>query len=187
MFRFLFMLIGVLVAATACSTSDKGEPVQYEKTVGDLSYVIRLSKQQFERNEEIPVYAKVTNLGNETLTYVKGSSSCPVHISVEIINQESMKSLAHKQESDIPAACTADLIKAQLKPNQTIEQEFVFIGKHYGGRILESPTPRIKLDPAPPGIYKVQISLTPEDFIIEDHQRKTINPRPSVNTSIVLY
>jgi hypothetical protein len=91
--------------------------VQYNETIGDLAYEVSLPRAQFGLNDEIEVYSKVTNLGKDMLTNVKGSSSCPIHVNVQIVNQESMKSLAFKA---VDQACTADQAKSRLEPAQIL-------------------------------------------------------------------
>lgn len=110
-------------------------------------------------NDEIEVYAKVTNLGKETLSYVEGSSSCPNLINVQIINQKSKKYLAFKP---VDRACTDDLSRSQLAPAQTVEQTFIFVPKYYGKSVLE---------PALPSTYDVFVSLPPEGMEITDELR----------------
>ncbi|RAP77320.1 hypothetical protein [Paenibacillus montanisoli] len=155
---------------------DKANPILHEETVGELKYEIRLSKDHFEMNEEIVVDAKVTNLGKEPLTYVVGSSSCPTHINVRIINQESKKYLAFKP---VDQACTDDISNSQLEPSQTIAQTFKFVPKFYG---------KSDLEPALPGTYDVVVSLPPAGIeITEDYQSKPINERPKAKVSIILH
>jgi hypothetical protein len=58
-------------------------PIYQKETIGSLAYGIQLDKNQFGLDDEIEVYAKVTNVGKETITYVSGSSSCPKHVVME--------------------------------------------------------------------------------------------------------
>jgi hypothetical protein len=64
-------------------------PIYQKETIGSLAYGIQLDKNQFGLDDEIEVYAKVTNVGKETITYVSGSSSCPKHVVIDIVHQES--------------------------------------------------------------------------------------------------
>jgi hypothetical protein len=175
--KTFLVLIFSIIFTTGCSSGNETEkikPVLHQETIGDLAYEIRLSKNRFGMNDEIVVYTKVTNRGKETLTYVSGSSSCPNHAIVNIINQESNTRLARKPYGP----CTTDLGKSQLEPGQVIEDMSIFIAKYQS---------KSGLEPALPGTYDVQIALPPEDLrITEDYQSIPINPRPSTKTPIIL-
>ncbi|WP_054028703.1 hypothetical protein [Bacillus sp. FJAT-28004] len=174
--KVFLVLVFVLVVATGCSSASKVIPIQFEETIGDLAYEIQLSKNQYEMNDEIEVNAKVTNLGKEMLTYVKGSSSCPNNVWIQIVNQDSNRYLANKP---VDQSCTSDLAKSQLAPAQTVEQKLIFVPKYYG---------KSNLEPAIPGTYDVKVSLPPEDIeTTEDYQSKLINERPSSKTSIMVH
>ncbi|CAN7743695.1 hypothetical protein [Paenibacillus sp. LjRoot56] len=122
------------------------EPIQTQVTIGNLVYDIQLDKNQFSRYEEISVHTKVTNIGNETYTSLSGSSSCPSHLSVEIVHEKSKKELSIKPGGD----CTADLATSKLIPNQTVEDTDTFIPKQ-----LE----QYGLKRAKTGSYEVRVAL----------------------------
>lgn len=92
------------------------------------------------------VYAKITNVGTETIPYISGSSSCPTDINLSIVHQKSNTLLITAPPKD----CTLDLVTSQLKPNQTVEHRWAFIPKQW---INNNP------EPAEAGIYDVKISL----------------------------
>jgi hypothetical protein len=89
------------------------EAIHHNETIGNLSYEIQLAKNQF-LDDEIEVSAKVTNLGNETLTFVQGSSSCPDPFFIDMVHQESSTRLAIKQGEN----CTADISSSKLFPGE---------------------------------------------------------------------
>ncbi|MFC5650339.1 hypothetical protein ACFPYJ_14610 [Paenibacillus solisilvae] len=148
-------------------------PIHHKETIGDLVYEIQLSKNQFDLDNEIEVYAKVTNIGKETMTYVSGSSSCPNHVVIDIVHQESNTSLAIKQGE----ACTSDLGTSILAPAQTVEDKWIFIPKQW----INS-----KLEPALTGTYDVEVALPPESIEFTEDQPEAKNQRASTKTSIIL-
>jgi len=122
-------------------------PIHHQETIGDLAYEIKLDKTTFDSKDDIVVHAKVTNIGKETIPYVSGSSTCPTHVSIAIIQQESKEELAIKP-NDRP--CTADWGTSKLVPGQTVEDSGIFISKTWVNSELE---------PALPGTYEVKVSL----------------------------
>lgn len=125
----------------------KPAPIHHKETIGSLAYEFRLDSNAYGLNDEIKVYAKVTNVGSETIAYTSGSSSCPIDVGVSIVHQDTASRLAIKQEN---ISCTADLGSSELAPNETVEEDWTFIGKQW----IDS-----KLEPADTGAYDVRVAL----------------------------
>ncbi|MFC5653853.1 hypothetical protein ACFPYJ_33035 [Paenibacillus solisilvae] len=186
--RFLVVILFVMVALTACANNKGNEgkltlddntrgakpDIYHKETIGSLAYEIQLAKNQYGFDDEIEVNAKVTNLGKETLTYVSGSSSCPSHLSIDIVDQESNTRLATEQGK----ACTSDLRTSKLDPGQTVEDKWVFIPKQW----IKS-----ELEPANAGIYDVKVALSPEINLSSENQQEHKNQRVAAKTEITLY
>lgn len=121
------------------------KPVHYKERIGDLLYEIDMEQDVFDKDEPIPIKAKVTNLGDEPLVYYVGSSSCPLNISLKVVHSKKGSSLWNGIE-----ACTADLVISTLEPSQSTEKEETFSGELYnGGRIKKAPS----------GTYNVEFSM----------------------------
>jgi hypothetical protein len=188
--KFIFFL-SLMFLATGCSAENKDvtgtanvnditritkAPIVHKETIGDLAYEIRFAKNEYGMNDDIEVEAKVTNIGKKTLIYVSGSSSCPTHVGLEVINKEDSNMRLALKPSDEP--CTADLGHSELAPGETIESNWIFIEKYYVNN---------KLVPADPGTHVIKAALPPEDIdITEDDNTKPISARPSVTREIVL-
>ncbi|MDQ0113433.1 hypothetical protein [Paenibacillus harenae] len=103
-------------------------PIHHQETIGDLAYEFRLNSNQFSLNDEIEVYAQVTNKGDEPINYTSGSSSCPTHVGVDLVHQETNTRLAIKQDD---RACTADLVTSTLAPGHTVHSTWTFIPERW--------------------------------------------------------
>ncbi|MWC26913.1 hypothetical protein [Paenibacillus sp. MMS18-CY102] len=159
----LVCIFSIILIITGCSSGNETEkikPILYQETIGDLAYEIKLSKNQFELNDEIVVYTKITNQGKQVLTYVSGSTSCPSHAFINVIHQETNDSLAIKPYGP----CTSDIAVSHLEPGQTVEDVSTYITQ------LDSK------ETSPLGTYDVQVALPPG----------STTPWPSVETQIVL-
>ncbi|CAM3070666.1 hypothetical protein PASE110613_15240 [Paenibacillus sediminis] len=167
------LLIFIIVIVTGCSsTASRVVPIHYKETIGDLAYEILLSKKQFGLNDEIAVYAKVTNIGKNSISYGSGSSSCPNNLLIQIVNKNSKEYLNAKLELDATRkACSTDINSSELKPSQTIDQKLVFV-------------PMSGKNRADPGTYDVKVSLP-----LKRHSAFLADkPKlyPSVKTSIII-
>ncbi|WP_435171816.1 hypothetical protein [Paenibacillus glycanilyticus] len=132
------------------------------------------TKNRYGINDDIVVKTKLTNQGEDTLTYVSGSSSCPKHAVVNIVHVETNKRLEIKPYGP----CTADLGKSKLKPGQTVEDTDIYITKVYGKSGQEL---------APLGKYDIEVALPSEDIrSTENNHSVPIEQRQSVKTQIVL-
>ncbi|GLX66323.1 hypothetical protein [Paenibacillus glycanilyticus] len=161
--RATILILLIVIMGCSAETSNS-VPVHYQETIGNFAYEIKVNKNEFTLNDKIKVYAKIKNIGNETLSYNSGNSSCPVPLWIGIVNQESNKSLnlATKTHS----SCTTDLHISHLEPNQSVEAELEFKPKYGKKR-------------APRGIYDVKITLpSPSIFLVKDKEY------PSAKTSI---
>lgn len=134
----------------------------YHQTIGSLAYEIQLDKNQYLLNDTIKVHAKVMNVGTEPITYYSGSSSCPLHIGVEIVNQESKLSL--EGQPIMKSACTTDGHNSKLAPAQTVEDDWTFY------------TPKkwrpSKIKDSYAGIYDVKVGLFPATSVFLSEQPK---------------
>lgn len=148
-------------------------PIHQKATIGNLEYEIQLDKNRFGLNDEIEIYAKVTNVGKEKMIYVSGSSSCPNHVVVDIAHQETNTRLAIKQGE----TCTADLGTSELAPAQTVEDTWIFIPKQW----IKS-----KLEPADAGTYDVKVALPPQSIHFTEDQPQAENERIGTETQITL-
>lgn len=124
-------------------------PIHHEQQVGDLLYVIDLEKDTFKRGERITVDAAVTNLGDVPLQYVSGSSSCPVHVSLDISRVDSDKPI-HLANAPLGHGCTTDLVSSSLEPNQSVSYRSTFLTQYW----------KMDLKPAPPGTYNVEFKMS---------------------------
>lgn len=160
-----FLAIAIIVIAAAVFVIAKRptniEPIHSKITVGNLTYEIQLNKNQYNRYETITVHTKVTNIGNETYTYLSGSSSCPSHLSVEILHEETKNELSIKPGGD----CTADLRSSKLAPNDTAEDTDTFIPKYWGGASLKRAKIRT---------YEVRVSLPGSHPSGEDRRESAV-------------
>lgn len=181
----LLSLVAALAVASAASLAaftnvfamngsqrsmEPAAPIHHKETIGNLAYEFRLDSNQYSLNDEIEVYAQVTNKGDEPITYTSGSSSCPTHVGVELVHQETNTRLATKQSG---RACTADLVASKLAPGNTVHGTWTFIPEQWQDS---------KLIPGDIGDYDVLVSLPDANSPFAQSQQFT----PS-STTITLY
>ncbi|GMK49170.1 hypothetical protein PghCCS26_63000 [Paenibacillus glycanilyticus] len=161
--RVIFGFVAVLGLTGIASVKGMHKQTVYapcHQTIGSLAYEIQLDKNHYLLNDTIRVHAKVTNVGTEPITYHSGSSSCPLHIGVEIVNQESKLSL--EGQPIIKSACTTDDNNSELAPAQTVEDDWTFY------------TPKkwrpSKIKNSYAGIYDVKVGLFPATSVFLSEQ-----------------
>lgn len=149
----LFMVLCISGIASIVMIMEKDTPIHsihHVESIGSLGYEITLDKNQFALDEVIEVEAKLTNIGNETFTYQSGSSSCPTHIEIRIVNKNKKTGLVMRPGEK---GCTFDESITQLAPAQTVENKYLSIpgntSDFYG-------------KPVPSGTYYVEVYLPSE-------------------------
>lgn len=142
----------------------------YNEMVNDLLFKIELNKKAFSLKDEIVVHVKLTNTSNEEIAYYAGSSSCVSHLGISIILPNTTIHLADKP-IDEPQGCTDDIHEEVLGPNETVEEQAVFIPK------LDIDSSK---EPASSGTYEVVASFRP---VSRDWNDDPIQ----VKTSIVIH
>ncbi|MCM3626158.1 hypothetical protein M3194_02100 [Paenibacillus glycanilyticus] len=171
----ILILIILCVITAGCSAGNEatvGKPATYKETVGELAYEINLNKNSYDRNDEIVVNTRITNLGEESINYVSGSSSCPNRAIVKISNVKTNAELAIKPYGP----CTDDLGTSQLKPGQTVEDTHIFVAKVYEESGLKT---------ARPGKYDIEVKL-PEDLDMTGNNHSASIKCLSVKTQTTL-
>lgn len=135
------------------------QPVHHEERVGDLLYVIDMEQDTYKRDEKIVVQSAVTNLGDVPLTYMSGSSSCPIHVSVEIVHEQQGDPI-HLAPAPLGHGCTTDLSFSTLQPGKSQSGEDAFMTRYW----------KIDSIPAPPGLYRVQFMLprVDENYLVSE-------------------
>lgn len=128
------------------------KPIHHEERVGDLLYVIDLEQDVYKRGEIIRVNAAVTNLGDVPLTYISGSSSCPRHVSVDIIHEKRGEPV-RLAPAPTRYGCTSDLNSSTLEPGQSETNEYGFITRYW----------EIDSKSAPAGTYRVHFKMARAD------------------------
>lgn len=174
--KVIYGLVAILGIACIASVvlmketqkSNKIIPIHHKETFGSLAYEIKLEKNQFDLDDEIEVYAKLTNAGKDTVTYRSGSSSCPTHVGIRIVNQKTNTILATKPLED-NQGCTADDGISQLAPAETVEDMQIFIPKQW----IKS-----ELEPVNAGTYDLEIFLPDISLAGKEKVRKLATKIP---------
>ncbi|WP_163536190.1 hypothetical protein [Gracilibacillus sp. YIM 98692] len=154
---FIFLLI-ILLFSCGTKTSDtttenKSNTLIYEETKADLQFQIQVNKKAFHLKDEIIVKAQVQNIGEETMEYYAGSSTCISHFNIQIISKETGRHIKQKL-SDQPKECTDDIHTESLMPKETVSEEGIFLTKE---RVQTS------FIPASSGAYDVVIQFRPKE------------------------
>lgn len=170
--RVIYGLVGVLCISVIASVVMMKEtdkpilPIHHVESFGSLGYEIKLDKNQFGSDEVIEVDAKLTNEGKETFTYKSGSSSCPTHIDIRIVNKNKKTELVMRSEK---RSCTFDESITQLAPAQTVENKYLSIPGNTSDLIFK---------PVSAGTYYVEVYLSPEGGFGKERKWKLVSKIP---------
>lgn len=159
---------------TTASSEDgvfKKEAVFIEAIKENLNFEIELNQQSFDLDDEIIIRATATNIGSSNFVYVSGSSSCPSHLSIKVISQQTGHQLMIKPTNE-SRECTDDLNVSELPPQESVMKEAIFLPKELIG------TSSV---PANGGTYDVIVTIQPgDDLRLQSHKPIEIKTEISI-------
>ncbi|MCD8501882.1 MAG: hypothetical protein LRY71_09665 [Bacillaceae bacterium] len=101
---------------------NKEKPSIYEVTKENLRFAVTSNQE----NDEIIIEASVTNVGNDSVEYYAGSSSCPQHIGIQVFSQQTENLSLIKLPEEFPI-CTDDIHSQTLEPGETVKEEVTIL------------------------------------------------------------
>jgi hypothetical protein len=175
---------------TASSPVYKDELTIIKESNG-LKFDIRINKRVLFHNDEIKVNAIVTNISEENISYLKGSSSCPSP-GIKITVQWKEMNLITKQPKGEPRMCTQDMTFGVLQPGETNIISVTFLQEFHQYK-ENLPAPKGEYDvivqfeqinePVQPNItFPIYLNNENEHFIGLSEVQELVNSLPEVET-----
>lgn len=101
---------------------NKESPSIYEVTKENLRFAVTSNQE----DDEIIIQVSVTNVGNDSVEYYVGSSSCPQHFGIQVLSQQTENLSLIKQPEEYPI-CTDDIHSETLEPGETVKEEVIIL------------------------------------------------------------